>query len=180
MQAEDQAQHNLPKETDNSYFVCPSASEAVVNALGDVVEDGYYKMWGWPVGTDPYAPTGAADQRKVYWCYVINSKLDNNSPGASTSSHPFLKISMLRKSTEIPLLVEKLMRGAETTPSYTDTLMRGKTTYTRFAGRHRGGGYLLFVDGHVGFFTRAELLSFPLTAIDGNIPGKVIWNPFVQ
>ncbi len=46
-----------------------------------------------------------------------------------------------------------------------------------FQRRHHHGGNILFIDGHVAWFSWAELNPTPATA-DYNIPGTVIWNPF--
>lgn len=169
MQQEDAShQSALPATGTNSLFVCPEASQAVAGP-GDTVTDGYFMMYGQTEGS-PTPPTGTVDQRKVYWCYVFNSKLNNTSYS--------LKMSQIRQSSEVPLLVEKMMVPGEIQPAYNDDLCRGKTTWTRFTARHRGGGFLLFVDGHVDFFTRNELVNAPGIPLDYNQPGKVIWNPF--
>jgi prepilin-type N-terminal cleavage/methylation domain-containing protein/prepilin-type processing-associated H-X9-DG protein len=158
----------LPGAGASDIFVCPAAGPAGAGP-GDTVDNGYYMMYGQAEGS-PAPPTGTIQQRKVYWCYVFNSKL-NNTTGR-------LKVAQISNSSETPLLVEKMMATGEIKPAYADSLCRGKTTWTRFAARHRGGGYLMFVDGHVSHFTRDELVNAPGVPLDYNQPGKVIWNPF--
>jgi prepilin-type processing-associated H-X9-DG protein len=70
-------------------------------------------------------------------------------------------------------------------PPYAGSLARGKTTWTRFAARHRKGGFLLFADGHVGYFTSAELCpggdpnnSAPANNLAYNLANKVTWDPW--
>jgi prepilin-type processing-associated H-X9-DG protein len=148
-----------------------------------------------------------AIQKEVYWCYVINSKLDNSVaqviPGTTPTPNnsPLWKISQLKQSALTVLLVEKIMSPGEIKGiqnnvynggPYTDSIARGKTTYTRFAARHRKGGFLLFADGHVGWFAWYDLQpTNPIYLVPGtfqniwspgnvssNIPNKVIWDPF--
>jgi hypothetical protein len=129
-----------------------------------------------PLNAPPAAPAVA---RPVYWCYVYNSKLND------TTGHDSVKISQIADSTLVPLLVEKLMAPLNNDPTFTpsaEPLGRGKTAWTRFANRHRAGGFLMFVDGHVAWFNRNDLYNNPpnagTTGADWNYPGKVIWNPW--
>jgi prepilin-type N-terminal cleavage/methylation domain-containing protein/prepilin-type processing-associated H-X9-DG protein len=209
----------------NNIFVCPAAGPASTTpGSGDVINpDGTYSLWGIPgIDTHPSpppwpqyltaGPTGlskepAAVQKEVYWCYVINSKLDNSVaqviPGTAVTANnsPLWKISQLKQSSLTVLLVEKMMSPGEIKGiqnnvynggPFTDSLARGKTSYTRFSARHRKGGFLLFADGHVGWFawydlqpTNPEYLV-PGTLqniwspgnVSSNIPNKVIWDPF--
>jgi prepilin-type processing-associated H-X9-DG protein len=77
-----------------------------------------------------------------------------------------------------------LMALNECTPAYTSNIAAGKTTWTGFAYRHRKGGYLLFADGHVDWYSRSELnpdtSGFTLSQGNsaGNLPNKIIWDPF--
>ena len=224
---QDAASGGLPLATadSNNVFVCPAAGAAATTAgSGDTINsDGTFSLWGIP-GYDTHpspppfpqyltvGPTGlskepAAVQKEVYWCYVINSKLDNSVsqvvPGTmiTANNSPLFKISEIRHNSLVPLLVEKIMSPGELSgvPNnvynggpFTDSIARGKTTYTRFAARHRGGGNLLFADGHVGWFSWYELQPInPMYLIPGtfqdnwsplntssNIPNKVIWDPF--
>jgi prepilin-type processing-associated H-X9-DG protein len=209
----------------NNVFVCPAAGPAATTpGTGDVVNpDGTYSLWGIPgIDTHPSpppwpqylteGPTGltkepAAVQMEVYWCYVINSKLDNSVsqvvPGTMSTANnsPLFKISQIPQSSLVPLLVEKMMSPGELkgVPNnvynggpFTDSLARGKTTFTRFSARHRQGGNLLFADGHVGWFKWYDLQpTNPIYLIPGtfqniwspqnaasNIPNKVLWDPF--
>jgi prepilin-type processing-associated H-X9-DG protein/prepilin-type N-terminal cleavage/methylation domain-containing protein len=167
----------------NNIWVCPSASQAIP-ALGTeqpASADGFFQMWGCPdsaasqpapFNAPPFAPT---QSRKVYWCYVFDSKLSDSTPGQVEPN-----ISSLRRSTEIPLLVEKMMNPGEDPTYVNEALGRCKTAWTRFTARHRKGGNILFVDGHVAWFLRKDLYyDAPNIAInDWNYPGKVIWDPF--
>ena len=168
----------LPGPGSNSIFVCPEAGPSVPNAGGADVPargDGLYYMYGyreqWPLPVSPAVPAPDPVPRAFYWCYVINSKLnDNNS---------YVKMSQLRPASSIALMVEKMISYREAAPAYIPaSIDRGKTTWNRFSARHRGGGNLLFADGHVAWFTFAELMNAPNAPGDYNQPNKVIWNPF--
>jgi prepilin-type N-terminal cleavage/methylation domain-containing protein len=182
------AQVPMPGVGSNSLFTCPSAPQAVtIKGSGDnpVTPNGMFQMFGSndsvlslpaPANAPPVAP---CEVRPVYWCYVYNSKLND------TAGHQNLKIPQIPHSTEVPLLVEKLMAPPTNDPTYslaTEPLGRGKTAWTRFTNVHRGGGFLLFLDGHVGWFLRSDLYNNPpnVNNNDWNYPGKVIWNPFGQ
>jgi prepilin-type N-terminal cleavage/methylation domain-containing protein len=180
----------LPGSGANSVFVCPTASPAVtVTGSGDLptLNGGFFQMYGSddsvlslppPANAPPSAPCVA---RPVYWCYVYNSKLNETLP----ANVNWIKITQIAHTTEVPILVEKLMAPLYNDPTYqpsAEPLGRGKTAWTRFGNRHRLGGFLLFVDGHVGWFKRNDLYNNPPNAGNGvgdfNYPGKVIWNPF--
>jgi prepilin-type processing-associated H-X9-DG protein len=140
----------------------------------------------------PIAETPAT-QEPTYWCYVINSKLHLSIflayPGTplGTNNCPILRISQIPQSSMTALVVEKQMApwevaGIDGQPAAnTNALARGKTAYTRFAGRHRQGGYIGFVDGHVEWFSWHELDPINYHLSNGNsafnIPNKVIWDP---
>jgi prepilin-type processing-associated H-X9-DG protein len=174
----------LPFEGQNSIFVCPSTSIAVDIPTNPSVQDGYFMMWG--------NLTGSATpvQRPTFLCYALNSKLFTNAWG---------KMSKLRKSSETVLMTEKRMRAGEVTAAddayyqsqggqanrlTTRTLNRIKADWQRFTSRHHKGGYLLFADGHVGYFSMKEVLT---PSIQGNVatggggsgdwnqPAKLIW-----
>ena len=187
-------QMKLGTANSNNVMVCPSAGPAVAgNASGDgTYPDGTFTMYGNIAGSTPqYVPNstpGTVVPEHVYWCYVINSKLDDslkNAPGSgkTSSGNGFLKISLFRQSALTVLLVEKMMSPGEVVPiNQSLSLARGKTTYTRFTGRHRKGGNLLFADGHVGWYADAVLDATPSYLSAGNsahnLPNTVIWDPF--
>jgi prepilin-type N-terminal cleavage/methylation domain-containing protein/prepilin-type processing-associated H-X9-DG protein len=178
----------LPRAHDNSIWVCPDAEDAVLGTGDPVVpaggETGMYWLYGSndsvltlppPANQPPGAP---AVQRPTYWCYVFNSKLND------TLGHDSVKIQQIPHSTEVPILVEKLMAPLIGDPTYVasakEALCRCKTSMSRFANRHRGGGFLLFADGHVDWFSRHDLYYNPPNQANGdyNYPGKVVWNPW--
>jgi prepilin-type N-terminal cleavage/methylation domain-containing protein/prepilin-type processing-associated H-X9-DG protein len=181
----------LPSAYSSSIWVCPAAGQAVPSKVaGDYIPptgaNGMFWLYGsddsvlhlpYPANQPPSAPPGPTGLRAVYWCYVYNSKLND------TLGHSSVKIAQIPHSTEVPILVEKLMEPLLNDPTYVPTaepLGRCKTAITRFANRHRGGGFLLFVDGHVDWFSRNDLYLNPPNAANGdsNYPGKVIWNPW--
>ncbi len=176
-QAELAGQGHVPRAGDKDNFVCPSAKEAAPGP-GDTVKDGCFLMWGSKPGTPltdasgnaAYLSPGLQEQRKVYWCYVWNSKLDN-------STGKPIRIDNLPKASLVPNLVEKMMRPDETNPRYTDTLARGKTADSRYAARHTGGGQVLMFDGHVKYFTREYIIT-PGPTGQISKSGDIVWNPY--
>ena len=183
----------LAKAGDNNVLACPSAGFAQsANSADTVNADGSFMMYGNAPGSPPqYVPNttaGAVQPMPVYWCYVINSKLDNsvkNIAGTfvTASGNGFLKLTQLHRPAITVLMVEKVMQSGETTPPTTSAIARGKTTYTRFTARHNKGGHLLFADGHVQWFSWNELQPQNTSGLSaanaaGNLPNKVVWDPF--
>jgi prepilin-type N-terminal cleavage/methylation domain-containing protein/prepilin-type processing-associated H-X9-DG protein len=164
----------LPIDGDNSLFVCPSASRALGVGNDQVYPDGYFKMFG-----NVLSPPATAQERKTFLCYVMNSKL------VDQLKNPTVKLSRLRPASVYVLMVEKRMRQGELSKgnkdaNWTAALARIKSDRKRFAARHRNGGFLLFADGHVAFFTNAEVNTRRQTSpfADYNWPNKLMWNPY--
>lgn len=166
---------HLPRAGDTNMFVCPTANDATL-APGEnasAMTDGYYNIWG-------FEPDGTTSSRQTYICYVPNSKIDN--------TRPVQKISQLRPSSLVVLMTEKRMSpgeipnkaGPDFVNYYDKTLARIKADWQRFAGRHRKGGFVLFADGHVGWFVNYEVANFPGANIKKNYnqPSKIIWDSF--
>jgi prepilin-type N-terminal cleavage/methylation domain-containing protein/prepilin-type processing-associated H-X9-DG protein len=186
----------LAKSSDNNVLVCPAAGQAA-SAYDTINPDGTFDMWGNPPGSTPeyspgYSPVGAGSVvcAHTYWCYVINSKIDNsliNVPGSlldkRASGSGFIRITQIHQSALTVLLVEKLMSTTEGNVTFNQNIAVGKTSYTVFAGRHNNGGHLLFADGHVAWFSNKELnpptSGFVLSQgnSSANLPNKVIWDP---
>jgi prepilin-type processing-associated H-X9-DG protein len=195
----------LATYTSNNILVCPAAGPAASPGTGDITNsDGTFEMWGNPPGSAPeymsslnpaWRPTPVSSNvcAHVYWCYVMNSKIDNslkNLAGSvidkTRSGSGFLRISQIRQSALTVLLVEKLMIINEGEFQAPTNLAVGKTSYTVFAARHNKGGHLLFADGHVAWFSNADLNPLSpqnsgLVLSNGNsaqnLPNKVIWDP---
>ncbi|HLL88823.1 MAG TPA: H-X9-DG-CTERM domain-containing protein, partial [Tepidisphaeraceae bacterium] len=140
--------------------------------------NGYFTMYG-RVGAT------ASVARDTFICYVFNSKL-------TSATATGLKMSKLRPSSSVVLLVEKRMRGSEATTAddtyyqtqggpanriTSRTLNRAKGDWQRFAARHQRntGGNLLFADGHVQFFSHREVLTRGPVG-DMNRPGVLVWS----
>ena|SRR5579863_6779110 len=51
--------------------------------------------------------------------------------------------------------------------------------FIAYAGRHQQGGFICFVDGHVEWFSLAQVEKpFTTSPLDYNDPTHVIWDPF--
>jgi len=163
-----------PGLSSKGLFVCPSANASIANAA-DIASgitttgDGFYLLHGAPAGN----PNGD-EVRKVYMCYVINSKLN--------ATQRAQKLSQLDASSSTALLVEKRLISGEipkTDPNYAKALGQLRIEWKRFSGRHKNGGSILFADGHVAWFSVKELETpFTQSPLDYNNPEKVIWDPF--
>jgi prepilin-type processing-associated H-X9-DG protein/prepilin-type N-terminal cleavage/methylation domain-containing protein len=171
----------LPVIGKSSIFVCPEVSIVQPGPGDQPVIGNCFQMFG-------ILPAGGITKRKVFWCYVTNSKIDNSltqrvyTPIDATHTvaipHPIVRRTAIPISgSTVPFLVEKMMSPGEIFPSYNDSIARGKTTWTRLAGRHSGGGNISFIDGHAEWFSYKDL-SAPVGDTNGSIPGKIVWDPF--
>jgi prepilin-type processing-associated H-X9-DG protein len=168
-----QTANTVPGPQSKSIFVCPTAGFGVAtfadNAGGVATINGMFMLHGAPPGGkgfgDIVLPT--------YMCYVMNSKLNatvavqkiNQFPGATTVA-----------------FVEKRMANLELPTTDVNTgkaLGQLKAEEKRFTARHRQGGFIGFFDGHVAYFTNAELITpTTYTPLDYNKPAKIVWDPF--
>jgi prepilin-type processing-associated H-X9-DG protein len=166
-----------PNATNNSIWICPEAGDPAPNSGPGgqdkgATPDGFYLMYGYKEEAT-IQKTHVLDPvpRKFYWCYVYNSKINDSR------SSP--RMSGLRPGSEVALMVEKMINFNEAAPLFVpSSIDRAKTTWNRFTGRHNKGGHILFADGHVAWFSFAELMNAPNAPGDYNQPGKIIWNPY--
>ncbi len=142
----------LPNQDMQSLFTC-GASPTPTAVKTDIVSNGYVTMFG-------KHGTVAAEARPTYMCYAFNSKLANSTAYGT-------KITQIRNSGATVLMLEKRMSGGEVTAAddayytsqggtkslLTRTLARVNGDWQRLTSRHRKGGFLLYVDGHVGWLS---------------------------
>jgi len=156
----------LPIEGDNSVFVCPSTSQAVGVNPDKVDSNGYFQVYFVP-------PSGKGTvTRPTFVCYGLNAKLNHTAP--------VIKLSQLRPASEVVLFAEKRMRPLEilNDPNANKTLGSLKVSWIRFAGRHKAGGMICFADGHVSYYTSADVnRPSQNSSNDFNQPGTMIWDP---
>jgi prepilin-type processing-associated H-X9-DG protein len=184
----------IPRVGANNIFVCPSASPAATaDTTGTETTDGQgaFMMYGTPPGSAPLYVTGVtapgATGKPVYWCYVVNSKIDNSV----IAGQYFIKISKIKYASDTAFMTEKAMSPAESIPGCANSLARAKTTWTRFPNRHNGGGHVLFADGHVSWLLQKAIVppngfaTGKVTSADDpnntnpawNVPNQIIWDP---
>jgi prepilin-type processing-associated H-X9-DG protein len=185
----------LPGSGSRSIFVCPTAAPANDGNAAHS-SNGYFTMWGLPPGA---APGAAAVSGLTYWCYIYNAgisdAINNNWGDAYQSVDAYgvvhLKLSRVNPPSLVPILMEHMMTQGETSPpsSTYKTLNRSKSEassaagYCLLAARHRKGGNLLFLDGHVGWEARAQSITkqynsptFPGDR-EENVAGQITWQP---
>ncbi len=120
----------IPGPDDNNIWVCPDAGPAIAGAppATETVANGGFMMWGNQAGTPSTGgtlPPGPLVQMPVYWCYVLNSKLNDSQYSTKFAQFP--------DASTTAMLVEKLMRPGEINPPYSGDIGRGKTAWTRFS-----------------------------------------------
>lgn len=177
-----------PGAASSSVFICPSADSAVGITGETLASEGYFQIWG------RTATSATAELRPTFVTYGYNSKLlDSADPARRDRA----RMSRIRYSSITALVVEKRMSPAEVTTNddayyasqgggsnrlTTRTLGRIKADFQRFASRHRKGGFILFADGSVRWFSMNEVLTAGKPAAAGsgsgdfNQPGRLIWN----
>ena len=185
----------------NSIFVCPAAGDPV-SLVPEVSPDGHYFTVKGEVTDPTFAKpgpngkglnVGSVTTFKCYMSYVFNSKLFGvANDGINYESW---KLSQLRPTASVVLMTEKLAQAGEykapaqnssknlvAGQGYDNNMGQPKACWTRFTTRHRGGGFLLFCDGHVAWY-RWQQVQPMVNAINANLqdanqPGLgVIWNP---
>ena len=198
MLVDDQNGHPLFATGANNIFLCPSAAAvASIGANDTLSPDGQYYLLGGKDSSNVIPGTTF----KFNMSYVYNSKFTDSLavPTGPTS----LKLSQLRPAATVVAMVEKLSNCGE----YTDrsvqaynakypTVYAGKITpqgldnkiaqpksnWKRFTTRHRGGGNILFCDGHVQWFAWTETqvqpdqMPFNAATSDANQPNRMIWS----
>jgi prepilin-type N-terminal cleavage/methylation domain-containing protein/prepilin-type processing-associated H-X9-DG protein len=190
----------LPAAGSNSIFVCPSAGAPGTRYVSSVpeVSGDYFMLHGTDAST---SPGNVNTLYKFYTSYVMNSMLFTT--GNDGIARTTWKLSQLRPTSSCIIMVEKLCNPGEyKIPSvqtgnldlkivanqdidangYKNKLAQPKANWKRFTTRHRGGGFLLFADGHVGWYAWKDLQprinTLDPNSIDANRPGAgLIWNP---
>lgn len=177
----------LPSAGSNNIFTCP-AVQAAVPGIGDTLypsNPNFYALYGTDsTGVLLSATTPQLFKSDISYCY--NTSLMNPAAALTpTSPTPPLilsaKMSQLRPTSAVVVLVEKigvpgeyLDRSIQTwvqsngplapkinaTTGYGGQISLLKANWKTFAGRHNGGGNLLFADGHVGYYKWTDVQLF--------------------
>ena len=161
----------MPRSGSHSIFVCPTAAPAQGAGPGDLVDDGYFDMFGQDAA-------GNSTREKTYWCYGFNTQLDNGIENRNTppTYHVYISMPQIPSPPLTILLAEKIMRADELSPAYTSNVAQSIVSWREFTTRHNNGGNLLFLDNHVEWFSRPFVSNFSPTN-DYNRSGAIIWNP---
>lgn len=191
----------------NSVFACPMATAAETMNGNDIVKGNYFILFGVDSTGTIRNITGlsAANQFPFDGTYVWNSKLASELINGVEVTFNTLKMSSLRPAAEVIIFTEKIgnpgeykdpavqayatapssqlvYNGKITTQGYNNNLGQTKADFRRFTTRHRGGGYLLFADGHVSWYKWAQVqpqgdnLPYIPTRSDANHPGVLRWS----
>jgi prepilin-type N-terminal cleavage/methylation domain-containing protein/prepilin-type processing-associated H-X9-DG protein len=182
----------------NSVFVCPSADppSSLYAPEQQYIVDTFFQLHGVDPA-QPFTKVKPYGLMKTNINYVYNSKLFGAAVGGV--DYERWKLAQLRPASSCVIMVEKLNRPGEYKfpdqvnskhmdpggGGYNFNIAQMKACWTRFTTRHRGGGYLLFADGHVAWYSWKELnptdISFDPRSPgyqSANQPTKgVIWNP---
>jgi prepilin-type N-terminal cleavage/methylation domain-containing protein/prepilin-type processing-associated H-X9-DG protein len=164
----------------NNIFVCPTATPAATLSI-DIIKGNYYELFGTDSTGTIKNITGLATLGQFpFDCqYVWNSKLSSTIAGGDQVK---LKMSSLRPTSEVIVITEKMSNPGEykdpavqqynaaypgvyngkiTAQGYVNKLGQSKADFRRFTTRHRGGGFLLFADGHVNWFKWTQVQIQP-------------------
>jgi len=186
----------IPTWGQNNIFVCPAASSPISQSASDVIQGDYFLLYG----LDALQPNKRAKPYcafPTYMNYVFNSMIFTTTNDGTNRDYGHFrwKVSMLRPASSVIIMVEKIAQSSEyklpdqatlqpnmNTAGYKNDVSQLKANWKRFTTRHRKGGFLLFADGHVAWFSWQEIQP-PINPsnpalIDANQPVKgLIWNP---
>ena len=183
---DDQNGSPLASNGGRSIFVCPAAGDIGTRPGGfaeDVLSaDGKYFLLYGSDSNNKLVPIPSPTREpyfKFNMSYVMNLSLtDVSNSVAATQSFSTVKLSQLHPSSNVVLMVEKLVNPKEYKDAavqkfiaenpgvyngagslnladaggFKSNIAQPKSNWKRFTTRHFGGGNLLFADGHVGYF----------------------------
>lgn len=159
----------VPKSGDKGLFVCPEAGDASPGK-DDLVGDGYFLLWGLDAN-------GTSVTRPTFWCYGYNTQLDGGVEDRHVDYRVQVNLPRIRYSSRTAFLVEKLMRPQEFSPMFSSSVGQQEVSYKEFTTRHRQGGFILFLDFHVGWLSRQDVINAPNAPNSFDQFDKIIWNP---
>jgi prepilin-type N-terminal cleavage/methylation domain-containing protein/prepilin-type processing-associated H-X9-DG protein len=189
-----QASGKMPLSGAKSAFVCTEAIDAAAGAASDTVKNGFFMTTGYvAVGDDPptASTTFTTEQRPMFLSYGMCAKIRNidydyhgkGLPASRYRGNGITRFADLLPSSTAVLVAEKRVNPNELPVSdlnYGKALTPNAVDPTRFAARHNGGGNIAFADGHVEWFTNAQVnLADVVSAqypVQFNQPGVMIWN----
>ncbi len=193
----------LPHWGDHSIFTCPCALPPLSYQGKDIVDGSdpnYYDLYGWDSTNTLRSGLHSQKYFRFDLSYVWNSKLESPitpDPRFPPSDVASLKMSMLRPTSQVPLMVEKVSNYAEyahdigvqrwiatvgknafgsagqhqneiTSAGFVGSnIAQAKACWTRFAVCHNGGGNILFADGHVAWFKWSQVQYSPAEIAGG-------------
>jgi prepilin-type N-terminal cleavage/methylation domain-containing protein/prepilin-type processing-associated H-X9-DG protein len=186
----------------SSIFICPEAAPPGTLNGNDIISGNYFLLYGTDSTGTILSPSGMSTQKQFpFDCtYVWNSKLASTIVGGDQL---VLKMSSCRPASEVILMTEKIGNAGEyqdlgvqqynaanptvyagkiISAGYNSKLAQSKADWTRFTTRHRGGGDLLFADGHVAWFKWPQVqyqpsqLPYNAAKSDANQPGVLRWS----
>jgi len=191
-------------------FTCPTAA-APYSLSSDVLDSSqqFYLLWCNDSNGVVASKTSPQQVMKFNMPYVFNSKLADGPGGpANPTQVSFPKMSQMRPTANVVVLMEKIVNAgewkvpvvqnwinsAQNAGVYkaSDVDARGclkqiaqpKSNWKRFTTRHRGGGYILFADGHCQWYRWDQVQwqyngsPYNGSTSDVNQPNNIIWNPF--
>jgi prepilin-type N-terminal cleavage/methylation domain-containing protein/prepilin-type processing-associated H-X9-DG protein len=196
-----------PIEGQHSIFICPAAAPAGTQNNNDTIVNSYFMLNGLDSTGTLKNSTGmfGSNSFKFNCSYVWNSQLATST---ATGDEVTIKMTTLRPASEIVVMTEKIANSSEykdpgvqhwctanpsvygspsssgskiNTNGRNQNIAQSKADWTRFAARHRGGGMLLFADGHVSWFAWPSVQypqsQLPLTqSSDVNHYGSLRWS----
>jgi prepilin-type N-terminal cleavage/methylation domain-containing protein len=191
----------LPEIGWNSAWICPSATAQVVtsgdspitcDANMNYLINASIPSGGKSAGSGKGTPATGDTAGLLPFCmsYCFNSKMNKYTTDFAPQTqvgypHNVFNITQLMPSDHVAFLIEKRLTPSEMnpgdkvqSPNVTTSLSQIQIDWSRFTTRHRGGGFIFFADGHVGWQGYDQVNTPPNAPNDYNDPANVVWNPF--
>ena len=132
----------------------------------------------------------AGDPKQFFFCYVVNLQLnattETEAVDAGHDPRVRMRLGSIKNGPATILMLEMRTVKSELRaddPFYNFTLVRARSDWKRLAARHKGGGHVLFADGHVhrvdfnyATTNSAGTRNPDEPDVDWNKP-DLVWNP---